>query len=133
MPGELDPFIIAMSPSQSSLMVALSCRAMGEQKKVEPMTEEDELSEEYTEVDGIIFDGDFEDDSVKPSLTSLLEGTSIWTNEQCVWEGMERGRRARRRRRGEGRIVARRIVEECSCVGSRRLVDFGVDRLPFSN
>lgn len=44
------------------------------------MTEEDELSEEYTEVDGIIFDGDFEDDSVKPSLTSLLEGTSLWMN-----------------------------------------------------
>lgn len=46
-----------------------------EQKK--QVNEDDELSEEYTEVDGIIFDGDFEDDSVKPSLTSLLEGRSL--------------------------------------------------------
>jgi hypothetical protein len=35
---------------------------------------DEELAEGYTEIDGIIFEGDFEDDSVKPSLTSLLEG-----------------------------------------------------------
>lgn len=34
---------------------------------------DEELAEGYTEIDGIIFEGDFEDDSVKPSLTSLLE------------------------------------------------------------
>lgn len=37
--------------------------------------DDEELTEGYTEIDNIIFEGDFEDDSVKPSLTSLLEGT----------------------------------------------------------
>lgn len=38
------------------------------------MPEDDEEAPEgSTEVDGIVFEGDFEDDSVKPSLTSLLE------------------------------------------------------------
>ena len=36
--------------------------------------DDEELTEGYTEIDNIIFEGDFEDDSVKPSLTSLLEG-----------------------------------------------------------
>lgn len=35
--------------------------------------DDEEPTEGFTEVDGIIFEGDFEDDSVKPSLTSLLE------------------------------------------------------------
>lgn len=35
--------------------------------------DDEEPTEGFTEVDGIVFEGDFEDDSVKPSLTSLLE------------------------------------------------------------
>ena len=35
--------------------------------------DDEELTEGFTEIDGIVFEGDFEDDSVKPSLTSLLE------------------------------------------------------------
>lgn len=35
--------------------------------------DDEEITEGFTEIDGIVFEGDFEDDSVKPSLTSLLE------------------------------------------------------------
>ncbi len=35
--------------------------------------DDEEAPEGSTEMDGVIFEGDFEDDSVKPSLTSLLE------------------------------------------------------------
>ncbi|TFJ84753.1 hypothetical protein NSK_003785 [Nannochloropsis salina CCMP1776] len=35
--------------------------------------DDEEMTEGFTEIDGVVFEGDFEDDSVKPSLTSLLE------------------------------------------------------------
>jgi len=35
--------------------------------------DDEEITETFTEIDGVVFEGDFEDDSVKPSLTSLLE------------------------------------------------------------